>query len=93
MITVFNTSCKSDTLYKCVYSLNGVLDAGDGEEGSQICRVGGDDYQSKKPPNPHHHPCSQSRVGHLTTCRSNRRKEQTEKVDDSAVSETRCVSF
>jgi len=67
-------------MQKCVYSLNGVLDAGDGEEGSQICCVGGDDNQSKKPPNPHHHPCSQSRVGHLTTCRENSKKRKQKRL-------------
>lgn len=76
---MFDASCKSD-MYKCVYSLNGVLDAGDGEEGSQICCVGGDDYQSKKPPNPHHHPCSQSRVGHLATCRGTGEKSKQKRL-------------
>ncbi len=80
MITVFDASCKSDTLNKCVHSLNGVLDAGDSEESSQICRVGGDDYQSKEPPNPHHHPCSQSRVGHLTTCRETGEKSKQKRL-------------
>lgn len=55
-----------------MHSLNGVFDAGDGEKGGQICSVGGDDNQSEEPPNPHHHPRGQSRVGHLAAYRGNK---------------------
>lgn len=48
------------------YSLYGVLDAGDGEEGCQVGRVRGDDDESKHPPNTHHHPRGQGGVGHLS---------------------------
>lgn len=48
--------------------LDGVLDACDGEESCQVCRVGGDDNQSKKPPSPHHQPGRQGCVWNLSSC-------------------------
>lgn len=49
-----------------VYSLDGVLDASDGQEGGQVGGVGGDHNEGEEPPDPHHHTSSKGGVRHLS---------------------------
>lgn len=58
------------------YSLDGVLDARDGEEGGEVGRVGGDDDEREHPPHPHHHARGQRGVRHLSACREETGREK-----------------
>lgn len=58
------------------YSLDGVLDARDGEEGGEVGRVGGDDDEREHPPHPHHHARGQRGVRHLSACREETSREK-----------------